>query len=375
MIRARAPTRMVTVVGVLLTGCSGSGPPGSMAGPDASADACPVPVVVPNRQAIVLARGRLPCALAIDEDTVYWSDYYPGSVNAIAKSGGVPRSLYAGDERLPCGIAVDATSVFWLGIKAQSGTSGVAVLAAPKGGGTSVVIVEDPSISRVPLMISGSSLFFVRANAAGNGSGIWTVSTAGSGFGPAVEIADAYDFTVAGQTIYYSTSTGFRSVDLTTGQGRWLDGMDVSFAQQGPQRIALGNDSLYWQRYCPLPQGSGESCDFTLGAVPLTGPSPPGGRIIRTSTGLPGFGGLVADKQYLYIVEWGVTTRSPTGTLGPGSGSIKKMALCGGEPVTLYTGVGSMAAAEGFINRPVRMEQDETSLYFVLDQQIMKLEK
>jgi len=59
-----------------------------------------------------LALGAVVYGLAVDPSSVYWTDYYAGTVMKAALDGGAPAQL-AGDQSGPLGVVVDAEHVFW----------------------------------------------------------------------------------------------------------------------------------------------------------------------------------------------------------------------------------------------------------------------
>jgi sugar lactone lactonase YvrE len=67
--------------------------------------------------------------LALDEDSVYFTDPSAGVVRRVPKIGGQPATIATMQSR-PLGIAVDAWCVYWA--NGGSGTSDGSVMKAPK---------------------------------------------------------------------------------------------------------------------------------------------------------------------------------------------------------------------------------------------------
>jgi hypothetical protein len=73
---------------------------------DAGADAFAGP-------AALVAKSPHASSIALDADTVYWTDAVEGIVHAASKAGGDPRVVSGGTDQ-PDAIAVDADNVYWL---------------------------------------------------------------------------------------------------------------------------------------------------------------------------------------------------------------------------------------------------------------------
>jgi sugar lactone lactonase YvrE len=78
----------------------------------------------------ILATTGGPSDVAVDDDSVYFTDAKLGQVLRVAKSGGAPIVLASGQNG-PAGIAVDASCVYWANGGSPSGDDG-AVMKAGK---------------------------------------------------------------------------------------------------------------------------------------------------------------------------------------------------------------------------------------------------
>ncbi len=87
--------------------------------------------------------------IALDETTVYWSDFALGTINAVPKAGGPSRVLAAG-RGSPAGLVATAGTVFWTEFSgddvtstAASGGGGVATVAPNQDGAYEITAVDD----------------------------------------------------------------------------------------------------------------------------------------------------------------------------------------------------------------------------------------
>ena len=69
--------------------------------------------------------------IAVDDASVYWTDFgNPGSVNKVSINGG-PATVLATNLQYPAGIAVDSTSVYWVN-SGDSDNTGYVMKLTPK---------------------------------------------------------------------------------------------------------------------------------------------------------------------------------------------------------------------------------------------------
>ena len=191
---------------------------------------------------VSLASGQLaPSGIAIDDGHVYWANYLaPGDVNALAKGGGgAPTVLTSGGMGLTR-VAVDEANVYFLNF--YGGT----LNRVAKTGGAPTLLATEPGLVG-GLAIDGTSLYVtagadvVKIEKATSTATI--LATTGGPSDVAVD-ADSVYFTDAklGQVLRVAKSGGAPAV-LASGQngpaGIAVDGWCVYWANQGS---SSGND-------------------------------------------------------------------------------------------------------------------------------------
>lgn len=72
--------------------------------------------------------------MTLDSTSVYWTDYWAGTVSRAPLSGG-PTTVVAAGQSGPLGIAVDEASIYWTNAGENAGNDG-AVMKVAIGGGT-----------------------------------------------------------------------------------------------------------------------------------------------------------------------------------------------------------------------------------------------
>ena len=99
-------------------------------------------VPVAGGQVTTLATGALPGCIVLDEDNVYWTDEYEGTVSKVAKSGGPTLTLAPINWPVDTNgyaIAVDSSSVYWVAdglFKVGKGGGAVTTLLSSDAGAT-----------------------------------------------------------------------------------------------------------------------------------------------------------------------------------------------------------------------------------------------
>lgn len=87
--------------------------------------------------------------IALDDASVYWTDFALGTVNKVAKAGGAPQVI-AGGRGSPSGLTVSHGTVFWtefsgdqLASRASSGDGPATTLATGQDGAFDVTTLDD----------------------------------------------------------------------------------------------------------------------------------------------------------------------------------------------------------------------------------------
>src|SRR5262249_383233 len=123
----------------------------------------------PAGGATPLATGlNRPWAVATDGSRVYWSENDPGQapIRSVPISGGSVAAIATGLAE-PDAIAVDGTSVYW--VERNGGDNGV-LKKAPKGGGSSTLLVNGLHNAQNFLALDAASVYFGDGNPGGSGS-------------------------------------------------------------------------------------------------------------------------------------------------------------------------------------------------------------
>jgi hypothetical protein len=93
-----------------------------------------------------------PYALAVDQQSVYWSDTTDNTINAMPKSGGAIKVL-ATSQANPTNIALDGSYVYW------SNRKGNTIFRVPKDGSAQPALVASTTTPGA-LVVVGSNLYF-----------------------------------------------------------------------------------------------------------------------------------------------------------------------------------------------------------------------
>jgi hypothetical protein len=285
----------------------------------------------------VLAEHRdEPHGIALDNDAVYWTDRFTGSVLRIPKSGGSPQTLFFGSQfganDKADGITVQGDYVYW----ANPDSSVVARVA--KTGGASINLATNQA--GVDFIVSDAANLYW-TNAAGYSKG-----NAGSVMSLPLP---------GGTPIVLATATNPRSLALDGNYVYWVDGgtftsslvsnkdgalMRVPIAGGTPEVVASGLTDPYGiavdatNVYFTGPQSG------VVGKVPLGGGPP-----VVVASGQNGPQGLAVDAKYVY---WTVVLDAT------GNGGVMMAPLSGGPAKELA----------GDQNEPLSLALDDTNVYW-----------
>ncbi len=129
----------------------------------------------------VLAEGQAtPCALGVDEWSVFWVSRATGSVWRVAKNGGGKLvSLAEGQSSAVCAIALDMANVYWIERVDTPGMEASKLKSVPKVGGEArIVAVETRPVSG--LAVDDKHAYYLvpaDGESAPEEAGLWRVST------------------------------------------------------------------------------------------------------------------------------------------------------------------------------------------------------
>jgi hypothetical protein len=150
-----------------------------------------------------------PTAIAVDEDTIYWTNYDGGEVMKVSIAGGAPMAL-ALQQSSPRGIAVDATNVYWVN---ESEDFSGAVRQMPREGGAQKILGDKDTGQNGP-------------------------------FGIAVDATHVY------WTNQYGSTVKKAPIDSNNTPS------DVAIDQKTPWSIAVHVTSVFWTNRYGLPSGT-----------------------------------------------------------------------------------------------------------------------
>lgn len=184
-----------------------------------------------------------PWSIAVDEDSVYWTNRGDGKICKVPKEGGeVVVLAERGVESAPCGIAVDNTTVYWAERTANK------VCKVSKEGGTVVELATD----------------------------------LGGPFGIAVDDEYVYWTEHDSGRLQRIPKEGGENITLASG---------LAAAANGYYLLTLDDEYVYWS------ERSGKDAGRIL-KIPKEG-----GTVVELATKLIGWIGVAVDDEYVYWTE------------------------------------------------------------------------
>jgi hypothetical protein len=245
--------------------------------------------------------------LAVDGAYVYWTNNLAvatsngGSVLKVPIAGG-PFVTLASAQPFPTGIAVDGTNVYW--------ATGTDVRKIPLGGGSPLNFGAAPG-SADGLAVDATSAYWGGGKVALAGGAPVAFQTQSGAPGIAVDATSVYS--ASGSTVIKVPLGGGAPVTLATGQVNAFG-------------IAVDATSVYWTN------NSAQSGSIMKVAI--------GGGNPTTLTSVPAQSspqGIAVDDTSVYWTNQGNNVGGKNGSIGA-NGTVMKMPLAGGVPVTLATG-------------------------------------
>jgi hypothetical protein len=280
-----------------------------------------------NGKPLVIATGQPnPNALVVDSTSVYWtnsgSSTAGGDVMSAPLCGGTPVTiappvmLGPTTEANPNGVVANASDVFW------SVTEGNGyILSAPIGGGSTTTLATD---QRGPLVlaINGSNLYWLDDGFVEDGSGA-IVKMSITGGRPTTLARPKFpdNLAVDSDDVYFTNNGGVFKVPTAGGATT-----TVAAVPAGADAIALDAANVYWTVYNDPPPS-------LIMKVPKRGGAP----VTLVSSDLVSPSRIASDGSYLYWTDRGPCPSPCTGLTGSGKGTIGKVPVNGGTPVTLAT--------------------------------------
>jgi hypothetical protein len=255
-----------------------------------------------------------PTGLAVDTDTVYWTEF-GGLIRKASKANGIPVTLFASQYN-PSGIAVDDANVYF--------GDGLNIRSVPKGGGTSAILAAaTPS----QIAVDSSNIYWtdfgagaIRKMPKSGGSPVTIATGTDSPSGIKTDGVNVYwsEFSWPGTVWKVSVNGG-----TTTALGHNVNNRGVA--------IDPTSTNVYWGEYVFLDAGK-------IDYAPTSG-----GATTSLVTGLNNVWDVAADERSVFWVE------DRTG------GAVRQVTISGGSPATLASNLAE----------PVALALDSSNVYWI----------
>jgi len=254
-----------------------------------------------------------PTGLAVDTDTVYWTEF-GGLIRKASKTSGIPITLYASQNN-PQGIAVDDSTVFF--------GDGVNMRSVPKSGGTSTILAAaTPS----QIALDSSAIYWTD----GAGAVRKMPKTGGSPVTIATDTNSPSGVKTDGVNVYWSEFSSPGKIWRVSVNG----GTPVLLGTQVNNRgVAIDptSSNVYW----------GENVFVNAGRIDSAPAN--GGPPTNLVTGLNNVWDVAADGTSVFWIE------DRTG------GVVRQVTISGGSPATLASNLAA----------PVALAIDSSNVYWI----------
>lgn len=246
----------------------------------------------------VLASGQdLPLWIALDGDSVYWTNRGEGTVAKVPKSGGPVTQLAAGQGE-PERVAVDSTGVYW------TNQADGRVMKVPMAGSTEPIVIATGGDRLSGIALDDTYVYFTDEGADTIRRALKEPSQTPGTSVLLISMQDgAKSLLIDGTTMYWTNGV----VDGGAVRKRVLPGgpvIDIALAQQGAHDLVLGGEYVYWTNWWG-------------GTVMRSNTQQPDAVVVATSPGSPA--GIALDDTHVFWTAWesGKVLKAPIGGGAP----------------------------------------------------------
>lgn len=279
------------------------------------ADYTMMAIYTPPAGVVTLATGLSnPSDIAVDDTSVYWTEFGSGTVKKISKSGGSVMTLASGLNLT--GLAVDNSDVYF---------SGDASIKKVLKSGGSVTTLASGQTSTWKIAVDGANVYWTDS---GGGTIRKVPITGGSVSTLATGSSSPNGITVDSTAVYWSEFTNPGSVKKVPINGGSVTTLANNSNTPG---IAVDSTNVYWTEYVFTNSGR-------VNKVPGNG-----GSVASLATGLTSPWDVAVDGSNAYWVEYF------------SGGAVKQVPLGGGAIITLASGLAE----------PVAIAIDTTNVYWI----------